>query len=607
MHQSVLFKHKWRSTLFLLFLFLLLNSSGFAQIEFDRYPDYDAVVTNFFSKYRLDEAKQYQVFKLEKRKKGWYVVIEDSRAYPEKKGRSMLFWDYNENKYLKLDFKPIRSDFEKEQNIKYHTRNYFHLFNSMPLYGYIGWDADVIRLLKDQNNLSDSMLYALARAYSSFASNLLNNYSGLSDPIIRYQLDPGPNALTEKQLETYRFHQHQSIAALKKLSKRNPEFKTFVGSIRTKYSNEIMTSFLNVRIYQNETEAAKELKPGLYSPFEIEHAKNTLGACKPNGILFTFGDNDTYPLLYVQAEMKYRQDVSIVNMSLLNTSRYINHFRKPILEAPALPLSIPANLTRPGHMTLALLSDSDTTKPLSEIISLIYAKLKMPGKSPQDYIHLPTQTFQMSAGDDTIQWKIDKNYIYRSHYTLLDIIFTNRFERPIHFTPYGPTMDYIGLEPYLKLRGLVYELSTTRHEPLSYTRGWVDSEFSYNYFMNKSNWSGVRSVNQFDQRNVINIRHIAHQIADTLIKKQDFDKAKTILDKCVSLFPNDAILYDLSMHNIMIDYYVIKDFESGNAIALTLHKNYTNQDREIRGRLQKLERLEAQVRMYDQESILPDE
>ncbi len=474
----------------------------------------------------------------------------------------------------------------------------------MPFYGYISWDSGIINLLKAEENLPDSLLYALARAYSSYASNLLNNYSALSDPNKRFKLKPGPNALSESQLDTFRFYQHKAIVTFNRLVDQNPDYSTFIGSIKTKYSNEIMTAFLHLRNYQNEIEATKELKPGLYSPFQIELAKNTLKACGKNGILFTFGDNDTYPLLYIQAQLKFRQDIAIVNMSLLSTSRYINHFRQTILKSPPLPFSIPAKLIKPNDKMLAILDHKSSAQSLKNIIELIEKSLMLPSDNESSYIHLPTHSFYTTVGNQKIEWDIKNNYIYRSHYMVLDIIYTNQFKRPIHFNQNGQPTNYVGLRPYLKLNGFVYELCAEKKEIMPYTNGWVDPKTSFNYILNTYSWSGLNSITEHDRPQVNNIRRTIHQIANALIKNDQVKKAKIILDKCLILFPNDLILFDIHMEEVMVDYYLLEDFSSGNLIAKQLLKNYSDTTNSIKRKPQKLIRIKEQLDLYGQNHII---
>jgi hypothetical protein len=207
----------------------------------------------------------------------------------------------------------------------------------LPYYGYPGYYHDVIRLWEPQYEaLNNDQLHGLARAYSAAAAGLLHNNSGLADSTRMFRLEATPNALSPEQLAQYKAAHQKVVDAYALLLRRDPAFQTPVGSVAVKYANEVVDGFLTLSYFQHEKEARPLLKPDIYGPHIRQAARNTLLSCPKDAVLISQGDNDTYPLLYLQAMEKLRTDVIVANVALLQTKPYFQHILRGPLGAKPL-------------------------------------------------------------------------------------------------------------------------------------------------------------------------------------------------------------------------------------------------------------------------------
>src|SRR5690606_21740484 len=160
-----------------------------------------------------------------------------------------LIWGNNEfqrierSKYLNLSITSERLPLE----IYNENEVGMGLFDINPVFGYDGWYYDVIRQLDGKKNLSDSSLYALARAWNVKVTNELTcGQFGYNVPDSCYALlnEHGNNALSHNALQKYLNESKYFISLFKKLAKQNPDFQSVVGEINTKYSNAIVDMYL---------------------------------------------------------------------------------------------------------------------------------------------------------------------------------------------------------------------------------------------------------------------------------------------------------------------------------------------------------------------------
>ncbi|PKP22366.1 MAG: hypothetical protein CVU05_04250 [Bacteroidetes bacterium HGW-Bacteroidetes-21] len=556
-----------------MFIVLQFNVS-LAQTQYLKYPSYETIVNRFFDKYSPRDYSGTQELRFEKRPAGWFVTVTDYYN-PGNKLKADLFWSSEKNKFMPLTF-PKK---EKNENLEKEHTTFLNDWNSMnynlcPYYGYPGWEMDMINSYENQKNLPDSIIYALGRAYSSFASNLLNNNTGLADQMLQFELPQTKNSMTAEQLEKYRFYRHKAIEKFDLVTQMNPSLETLIGRIGIKASNEHLTSFLDLRVYQNESEASKELKPGLYNDFYISMAKNYLNSCEKNAILFTNGDNDTYPLLYVQSQLGFRTDVQVVNFSLLMTERYINSFRDSILTAPPLPITFTPEMIAGNNRNIVLITnENENPIDIPSLIEFLKNESHIKDYGTEKYFYCPTHAFSLTSPNGNIEWSNDIPYFFKNHLIMLDMLAANNWERPVYFANTMSQDYYFELSNYFRLDGLAYRLTPEKKPEESYSTGHIDSDLLYNNLMNKFSWQGFDSPSKNELLICLNIRIVFSRLALQLIEENKSDSARKTLDFCMTLMPDKVVHYDYTVLQIIEAYYLLSDIEKANSIALILADN----------------------------------
>jgi tetratricopeptide (TPR) repeat protein len=213
-----------------------------------------------------------------------------------------------------------------------------------------------------------------------------------------------------------------------------------------------------------------------------DYAYNILTSVAKDGVLFTNGDNDTFPLWYIQQVEKYRTDVKVVNLSLLNTAWYIHQLKDQM----GVPISYSDN-------------QIDLLQP---------------------------------------RWLSDQNRAWRVQDDMIkNIVTTNAWKIPIFFALTVPEENRIGLDDNLVQEGMAYRLVA------STGKGRVDPATAYERYVNEFKYSGLSDPtihkDENDNRLVNNYVTGFLQLADTLKNAGLYDKAETVLARSTEIFPNE--------------------------------------------------------------------
>lgn len=325
-------------------------------------------------------------------------------------------------------------------------------------------------------------------------------------------------------------------------------------------------------------------------------AADYLNSCAPNAILFTNGDNDTFPLWYAQEVEGIRTDVRVVNLSLLNTDWYIDQMRRKAYESAPVPMAMDPGKYRQGTRDVVALIPDERVKGwldlkramefatndrnLQQIFQLGKKDAYIPTKNfriPADSAFVFGPKGMLSAKDTAnftgdLRWTINRQYVLKNHFAMLDMLANNNWERPIYFAVTTGPDSYLNLQDWFRLEGLTYRLvPVSRKTPNPNTFGSVATDIMLDNVMNKFKWGGMDDVRGvYLDENVLrmttNLRLQIATLAGELAKEGRKTEAKQVLDLAQAKMPEKNVPYDRIMLPVIEAYYQAGDTASANRL-----------------------------------------
>jgi len=325
-----------------------------------------------------------------------------------------------------------------------------------------------------------------------------------------------------------------------------------------------------------------------------DFAVNYLNTCAPNAILFTNGDNDTFPLWYAQEVEGIRTDVRVVNLSLLQTDWYINQMRRAAYESAPVPFTIPAEKYVQSKLEVVLI-ENEEVKPIKLKDAIAFAIDENNKVGDYNYfrsktVYVPVDSMQVMrekviAVKDTgrlvknINWALSNRYITKEKLMVLDLIAHNNWKRPIYFAVTTGSEAYLGLEEYFQLEGLAYRLVPIKNTENEMAQGGrVNTDIMYDNLMNKFAWGGLDkegvSLDENCTRMASNMRMQMATLAGALINKGQKQKAEKVLDLCLEKMPDANVRYEATLYTIIAGYYQIGNMKKATELSGKLFDIY---------------------------------
>ena len=329
----------------------------------------------------------------------------------------------------------------------------------------------------------------------------------------------------------------------------------------------------------------------------LEVAKNYLNSCDKNAILFTNGDNDTFPLWYAQEVEGIRTDIKVVNLSLFNTPWYIDQMKRASYDAAPIPSSLEHDDYRAGTRDYTPINerfkDYVEVKDVVNFINSKSAKAKI-NTSAGLRSYCPTKKLKLTVNKekvksfipaeyqdrivDELQFKLKGNGIFKNKLMVLDILANFGWERPIYFAITVGRDNFMGLEKYFQLEGLAYRLVPYIAQSSDGQTGVVHTEKMYDRLVKNFQWGGFNNSDlYFDETNtrmVMNFRNNYSRLAEALLQKGETAKAIETLDKCMAEFPRDVVTLSYFALPIIDIYYKLGETEKGKQILAVMIDDY---------------------------------
>jgi len=179
-----------------------------------------------------------------------------------------------------------------------------------------------------------------------------------------------------------------------------------------------------------------------------------------------------------------------------------------------------------------------------------------------------------------ISWDLGgRSYITKNDLMVLDLVANNKWERPIYFAVTTGDDAYVGLKRYFQLEGLAYRFVPVQQTDEEEARGGrVNTEVMYDNMMNKFKWGGMDkpgvSLDENCVRMAGNLRMQMGILAGALMTEGKNEKAKNVLNKCLTVMPDEVVPYDATIFTICASYYELKDTQKGNELAKKLFSMY---------------------------------
>jgi hypothetical protein len=326
--------------------------------------------------------------------------------------------------------------------------------------------------------------------------------------------------------------------------------------------------------------------------FSVDAAYNELNSCDKNGILFTGGDNDTFPLWYAQETENCRTDVRALVLSYSNAAWYIDQTTRQAYQSPPFKYTLKPKDYASGANAILMYADFKIESiDVNEYLNLL-AKDYAPLRS-DNYNLIPSKVLTIAVNKkevlakgiipkgmedfvvDKMELHLKSSTLEKADLLLLDLLATNKWERPIYVNSTSIAQVNFDLTPYAVQEGNTYRILPVKN-PRSDRNYLVDTEKTYDLMLNKFKYRGlddesVYYTNDYKMQ-VQNQRVNFNSLADALIDKGEIEKAANALHFSLQKMPANVFAYDPSVADTVSLLFKAGEQKTATEIAVTVGK-----------------------------------
>ena len=305
--------------------------------------------------------------------------------------------------------------------------------------------------------------------------------------------------------------------------------------------------------------------------FSVDSAKNYLSSCAPNAIIFTGGDNDTFPLWYAQEVEGFRRDIRVVVLSYYNTDWYIQQTARRAYESAPFPYGLDIKHYQQGGLNDYLpVFERDELKGnainAQAFLSFIQQENPQLQIAPNEwtkYNFIPSNTLFLNIDTtkakeivpedlhdnivDQMVLRIKGRSLIKGDLAFLDLLVNNNWERPIYLNNTSIAQLKLDMRNYVVQEGMAYRVVPARN-PNPRAGYPVNTEVMYDNLMNKFSWTNLDDSSIYYSPDylgfALNSRSTFNTLAQNLIDEEQYDRASSVLKRCLEVMPNESIPYD---------------------------------------------------------------